>query len=104
MAPLGGDHKAPRAMRRDLGKGAVNLFLVSRGTDEARRQEILARAALTLASELSLPVVLQKIVELACEVADARYGALGVLGAAARTSRERLNLKSRVLERLALSD
>ena len=44
-----------------------------------RRREALIRAGLTLASELSLPVVLQKITELACLVADARYGALGVL-------------------------
>jgi signal transduction histidine kinase len=49
-------------------------------TDEAaRRGEALIEAGLVLASELSLPAVLQKIVELACEVADARYGALGVL-------------------------
>lgn len=33
-----------------------------------------------MASELSLPALLQKIVALACTVADARYGALGVLG------------------------
>lgn len=55
-------------------------------SDEARRQEILVRAALVLASELSLPAVLQKIVELACEVADARYGALGVIGTEGRIS------------------
>jgi signal transduction histidine kinase len=47
--------------------------------EAARRQEALVQAGLVLASELSLPAVLQKIVELACEVADARYGALGVL-------------------------
>jgi GAF domain-containing protein len=35
---------------------------------------------LHLASELSLPAFLQRIVELAAEVTDARYGALGVLG------------------------
>jgi signal transduction histidine kinase len=34
---------------------------------------------MVLASELSLPSILQRIVELACQVADARYGALGVL-------------------------
>lgn len=44
-----------------------------------RRREALIRAGLVLASELSLPSVLQKITDLACEVADARYGALGVL-------------------------
>lgn len=47
---------------------------------EARRQEALIQAGITLASELSLPTILQKIVDLACDVADARYGALGVLG------------------------
>lgn len=48
---------------------------------EDRRREALIQAGLTLASELSLPSVLQKITDLACEVADARYGALGVIGA-----------------------
>lgn len=40
---------------------------------------MLIRAGLVLASEMSLPSILQKFVELACDVADARYGALGVL-------------------------
>jgi signal transduction histidine kinase len=44
-----------------------------------RRREALLEAGLALASELSLPALLQKIVRLACTVADARYGALGVL-------------------------
>jgi signal transduction histidine kinase len=43
------------------------------------RRDALVQAGLVLASELSLPSILQKIVELACQVADARYGALGVL-------------------------
>ena len=46
---------------------------------DARRRDALVRAGLVLASELSLPSILQRLVELACEVADARYGALGVL-------------------------
>src|SRR5205814_1689743 len=41
----------------------------------------LLDAVLTIASDLSLPVVLRRIVESACELVDARYGALGVLGA-----------------------
>jgi signal transduction histidine kinase len=45
----------------------------------ARRRDALVRAGLVLASELSLPSILQKFVELACDVGDARYGALGVL-------------------------
>ena len=41
---------------------------------------MLLEAGVSLASELSLPIVLQRIVDLAVEVTDARYGALGVLG------------------------
>ena len=43
-------------------------------------RDVLLQAGLTLASELSLPIVLQRIVDLAAEVTDARYGALGVIG------------------------
>ena len=46
-------------------------------------KDALLEAGLTLASELSLPIVLQRIVDLAVEVTDARYGALGVIGAGA---------------------
>ena len=45
------------------------------------RKDALLEAGLTLASELSLPVVLQRIVDLAVQVTDSRYGALGVIGA-----------------------
>jgi signal transduction histidine kinase len=44
------------------------------------RKDMLLEAGLTLASELSLPIVLQRIVDLAAQITDARYGALGVLG------------------------
>ncbi|HKC20341.1 MAG TPA: GAF domain-containing protein [Candidatus Dormibacteraeota bacterium] len=44
------------------------------------RKDMLLEAGLTLASELSLPIVLQRIVDLAVDVTDARYGALGVIG------------------------
>jgi signal transduction histidine kinase len=44
------------------------------------RYERLLETGLALAGELSLPVALQRIVELAAEVTGARYGALGVLG------------------------
>ncbi len=40
----------------------------------------LLEAGLSLASELSLPIVLQRIVDLAAQVTDARYAALGVIG------------------------
>jgi two-component system, NarL family, sensor histidine kinase DevS len=44
------------------------------------RDERLVEAGLILSSELSLPVTLHRIVELAAEITGARYGALGVLG------------------------
>ena len=40
----------------------------------------LLQAGMVLASELSLPAVLQRIVELAVELTGAQYGAVGVLG------------------------
>src|SRR3954470_6241221 len=44
------------------------------------RASALLQAGLTLASELDLPAVLRRIIELATELTDAKYGALGVLG------------------------
>src|SRR6202165_353230 len=49
-------------------------------TERRDRKDVLLEAGLALASELSLPVVLQRIVDLAAEVTDARDGALGVIG------------------------
>src|SRR4051812_43014898 len=51
------------------------------GTMGAARSAKLLEAGLALASELSTPAVLQRIVDLAAEITGARYGALGVLGA-----------------------
>jgi signal transduction histidine kinase len=48
--------------------------------DSPDRKDMLLEAGLTLASELSLPIVLQRIVDLAAQVTDARYAALGVIG------------------------
>lgn len=48
-----------------------------RGTN--RRMRMLLEAVITVGSDLSLPVLLRQIVEFACELVDARYGALGVL-------------------------
>jgi len=44
------------------------------------RRDKLIRSGLALATELDLPIVLQRIVELAVELTNATYGALGVLG------------------------
>ena len=43
-------------------------------------RDLLLDAGLILASELSLPAVLQRIVDLAAQVTGARYGALAVIG------------------------
>ena len=40
----------------------------------------LLDAVVLVGSELDLPVVLRRIAEVACELVDARYGALGVIG------------------------
>jgi signal transduction histidine kinase len=44
------------------------------------RRDKLIEAGVALASELSLSALLQRIVDLAVEITEARYGALGVLG------------------------
>ena len=48
-------------------------------TGRRDRNERLLEAGLALSSELSLPVILQRIVDLAADLTGARYGALGVL-------------------------
>ena len=45
------------------------------------RNKRLLEAGLALSSELSLPAILQRLVDLAADLTGARYGALGVLGA-----------------------
>src|ERR1700687_3772714 len=64
----------PRARQVPAG---VNSRTMAERRD---RKDALLEAGLALASELSLPMVLQRIVDLAAEVTDARYGALGVIG------------------------
>jgi signal transduction histidine kinase len=48
--------------------------------DQRDRRDLLLDAGLALSSERSLPAILQRIVELATRLTDARYGAIGVLG------------------------
>jgi two-component system, NarL family, sensor histidine kinase DevS len=47
---------------------------------ERDRRDLLLEAGLALSSERSLPAILQRIVELATQLTNARYGAIGVLG------------------------
>jgi signal transduction histidine kinase len=49
-----------------------------------QRQAALLRAGLEISAELSLPVVLQRIVDLAADLTGARYGALGVIAPGGR--------------------
>jgi signal transduction histidine kinase len=44
-----------------------------------RRMRKLLEAVIVVGSDLSLPVLLRQIVEFACDLVDAQYGALGVL-------------------------
>ncbi len=64
--------------RADDGASGVGKVLAVRRRSDAR--DMLLEAGLALASELSLPIVLQRIVDLATQVTDARFGALGVIG------------------------
>ncbi|MDQ4029064.1 MAG: GAF domain-containing protein [Actinomycetota bacterium] len=57
-----------------------NARLFAQIAESSRRQEGLVQAGIALGSEVSLPALLEKIVELACNATGARYGAVGVLG------------------------
>ena len=55
-------------------------------TTMQERLRVLLDAVVGIASDLELPSVLERIVRAACQLADARYGALGVLGPDRRLS------------------
>jgi signal transduction histidine kinase len=69
-----------------------------------RRDHILIEAGMILASELSLDAVLQRIVELAVEISDARYGALGVLTPDRRAIQEFITVGVTPEDRAAIGD
>ncbi|HJS27526.1 MAG TPA: GAF domain-containing sensor histidine kinase [Actinomycetota bacterium] len=64
----------------------------------------LIEAGMALASERSLEVVLQRIVELAVELTDARYGALGVLTPDSRSIEEFITVGITPEQRAAIGD
>jgi signal transduction histidine kinase len=68
------------------------------------RDHALIEAGMILASELSLDAVLQRIVELAVEITDARYGALGVLTPNGRAIEEFITVGVTPEERAAIGD
>ncbi len=66
-----------------LGLDELLTQLVDRAQDALATQSRLRgllRANQMVAADLSLPVVLRRIVEAACDLVDACYGALGVIG------------------------
>ena len=56
------------------------LTRVDEVVDAQRRQALLVDAVVTLAADLSIESVLQRIVRTACEIVGCRYAALGMLG------------------------
>ena len=56
------------------------LARVDEIVDDQHRLQLLLDAVVGLASDLSLDGVLQRVVKVACDLAGARYAALGVLG------------------------
>ncbi|PPK61471.1 GAF domain-containing protein [Actinokineospora auranticolor] len=64
--------------RRNLFRGLVDRAAAAEVSQDRMRH--LLDAVLSVASDLSLPAVLRRIVTAGCELAGARYGALGVLG------------------------
>ena len=73
-------------------------------TPSTPRDHALIQAGMILASELSLEVVLQRIVELAVEITDARYGALGVLTPDRQAIEEFITVGVTAEERAAIGD
>jgi signal transduction histidine kinase len=58
----------------------MDTILDSRGDTADPGTEALINAILAVTGETSTPVVLRRLVEAACRLTDARYGALGVIG------------------------
>jgi signal transduction histidine kinase len=74
------------------------------GGDPRERDRRLIEAGMELASELTLDAVLLRIVELAVELTEARYGALGVLTPDGRSIEEFITVGISAEERAALGD
>jgi len=77
---------------------------VETAESRADRDRRLVEAGLTLVSELSLDAVLSRIVELAVDLTDARYGALGVLTPDGTTIEEFITVGITEDERAELGD
>ena len=73
-------------------------------TTPSHNDRRLIEAGMNLASELSLDAVLQRMVELAVELTDARYGALGVLAPDGASIQEFITVGITAEERTALGE
>ncbi|WP_233358663.1 PP2C family protein-serine/threonine phosphatase [Thermomonospora amylolytica] len=71
-----GPVRLPGPPSDDLGRLTGRFGMPARAQE---RMQALLEAVMAVSRELELPVVLRRIVDTAMELADARYGALGVL-------------------------
>src|SRR3954470_8638838 len=89
IARTGGAMDQDEPTLRSLRLDDLLRELVARAEDVLEVEDRLQRlldAVVSVASDLSLPDTLRRIVELAVDLADARYGALGVIGPDGRLS------------------
>ena len=90
---------ATRRYLAPLSWGAVQPF---DRIDDPLRLRRLVKAILILDAELHLPVVLRRIVEEACDLVDAHYGALGVLSPDGRSLDQLVTVGLSAEEELAI--
>ena len=77
----GGGLRFPDIPKLELDELIDQLVERAQGVKRAQgRLRALLRAIETVAGDLALEVVLRNVVEAACDLANARYGALGVIG------------------------
>jgi signal transduction histidine kinase/CBS domain-containing protein len=70
-----------------VSRPGIGAVLLRQTREQLMRVESLVQTVMDLGASLPLEAVLQKIVELAARLADARYGALGVLDDQGRIAR-----------------
>jgi len=81
MSEQGGSLRFPDIPKLELDDLIDQLVERAQGVKRAQgRLRALLRAIETVAGDLALEVVLRNVVEAACDLANARYGALGVIG------------------------
>src|SRR5919199_170296 len=80
-APTPGRLRFPDLPKLELDELIDQLVERAQGVKRTQgRLRALLRAIETVAGDLALETVLRNVVEAACDLANARYGALGVIG------------------------